>query len=203
MKKLLVFTLFILLSAGLYAQSTDEREMSMNDGVMFNGYAMPIGAVKNIVSTGMILGCMDSVQDRGYCQCAVDNTFASLTPAEILRFVKEPASNQDKANEAMQYCSKAPEDKIPAILGGRPMTGGEIRTYLEKETMLDCIEAGQDEAACACAADAMSSLEINNIMQYLNVIDTRKVNTISYVPENSDLQKQVSEIYKECGVSYE
>ncbi|MDR2869656.1 MAG: hypothetical protein LBV04_04315 [Deferribacteraceae bacterium] len=211
MKKLLIFLLVsTLLACASNSTQTDTtpstdittpaaRAAQWEDGAQYQGYYRTLGSIRNLFAMDMIVRLMaEEDVDRVFAQCFIDNAMATISPDD---FLAQKTPDQSVFDAAVQHCSTESLAKIPPILDPARdgMSGDEARTYLQKEVMLDCLWAGNAPASCACSAEAMAK-EIDNVMSYLKVIDTRETDMLTYRPDDKQTAALVDEIYKNCGI---
>ncbi|MDR1071919.1 MAG: hypothetical protein LBL21_04735, partial [Rickettsiales bacterium] len=189
----------VIISEAGPENSKDGGKMSLNDGIKVGGVFMPVAGFRNIFATDMILGCMDSGASRYECQCGVDNTFRGMDAEEVLAFIKNPDRFQDKIDGAKKYCLESPKSKIPPTNGPGGMLGGEIRAFILKEVLLDCVEGGESEKSCRCYADGAAKLPAAP-RKYLEVIDARKTDMSKYRPNDKKDAAEIERLRKTCGL---
>jgi len=176
-----------------------EREMSMDDGVKYEGVYMPLSALRNILAMKLIMVCLGKNVGRFDCQCAVDNFFKDMDAREFNEFLESRGSlwGDDRFLAAREYCADKPREKIPPTGKEGPMIGGEARTFIMKEIVLDCLGSGGAEKQCLCYAEGVTPL-FENPIKVLEVIDGRKENMAGYRPP--EMADKMKKRYVDCGL---
>lgn len=194
MKKLFLLFTILLVCVGCDNKKT-ESEKSLHDGIVSNGAVITIAESKNLQALGMIMGCMDNDYGRDYCQCSVDNAFASMTADEIVEM--DRAVILKKINTARKLCKDSPRSKIPKTMNESGMMGGEIRSFIGKEIFLDCITSGHSETLCDCFSKRAANMP-QKPMSYLSIIDSRTENMFEYILNDESISSDIKKLKSSC-----